>query len=170
MDSSSNPNNNINIIESSNDNLNAINSLEYSEKNLQKIISIEEIIQFISSNILSIVDKNKKNKKKQSKGVNEPLYSRKIPNLSLEKFLVRIVKYTEAENNTLIVAYLYIIKLNTKYLNYKIILEKNFIIWYNIAVISIKEGEIWHLLIVLIVVNKYQSMQSNVFIVAIRLI
>ena len=110
MDSSSNPNNNINIIESSNDNLNAINSLEYSEKNLQKIISIEEIIQFISSNILSIVDKNKKNKKKQSKGVNEPLYSRKIPNLSLEKFLVRIVKYAEAENNTLIVAYLYIIK------------------------------------------------------------
>ena len=114
MDSSSNPNNNINIIESSNDNLNAINSLEYSEKNLQKIISIEEIIQFISSNILSIVDKNKKNKKKQSKGVNEPLYSRKIPNLSLEKFLVRIVKYTEAENNTLIVAYLYIIKLIEK--------------------------------------------------------
>ena len=114
MDSSSNPNNNINIIESSNDNLNAINSLEYSEKNLQKIINIEEIIQFISSNMLSIVDKNKKNKKKQSKGVNEPLYSRKIPNLSLEKFLVRIVKYTEAENNTLIVAYLYIIKLIEK--------------------------------------------------------
>ena len=46
--------------------------------------------------------------------MNEPLYSKQIPNLSLEKFLVRIVKYTEAENNTLIVAYLYIIKLITK--------------------------------------------------------
>ena len=114
MDSSSNPNNNINTLESSNDNFNAINNLEYQENKLQEVINVEKIIHFISSNMLSIVDKNKKNKKKQSKGVNEPLYSRKIPNLSLEKFLVRIVKYTEAENNTLIVAYLYIIKLIKK--------------------------------------------------------
>lgn len=114
MDSSSNPNNNINEVESINDNFNAINSLEYRKKKSQEIINVEEIIQFISSNILSIIDKNKKNKKKQSKGVNESLYSKKIPNLPLEKFLVRIVKYTEAENSTLIVAYLYIIKLIEK--------------------------------------------------------
>ena len=114
MDSSSNPNNNINIIESSTDNFNTINNLEYREKKLQEFINVEKIIHFISSNMLSIIDKNKKDKKKQSKGINEPLYSKKIPNLSLEKFLVRIVKYTEAENNTLIVAYLYIIKLIEK--------------------------------------------------------
>ena len=64
MDSSSNPNNNINEVESINDNFNAINSLEYRKKKSQEIINVEEIIQFISSNMLSIIDKNKKNKKK----------------------------------------------------------------------------------------------------------
>ena len=110
MDSSQNPNNNINIIESNNHNFNAINNLEYREKKLQEVINVGKIIHFISSNMLSIIDKNKKDKKKQSKDKDEPLYSKKIPNLPLEKFLVRIVKYAEAENNTLIVAYLYIIK------------------------------------------------------------
>ena len=63
MDSSSNPNNNINIIENSNDNFNAINNLEFLEKKLQEVINVEKIIHFISSNMLSIIDKNKKNKK-----------------------------------------------------------------------------------------------------------
>ena len=53
-------------------------------------------------------------KKKPSKDINEPLYSKLIPALSLEKYLIRIIKYTEVENNTLIVAYLYIIKLIKK--------------------------------------------------------
>ena len=109
MDSSSSSNNNKDTIESSKD-----NKLEYSEKELQEIINFEEIINFISSKISSIIAKNKKNKKKQSKGVEELLYSKKIPNLSLKKFLIRIVKYTEAENNTIIVAYLYIMKLIEK--------------------------------------------------------
>ena len=53
-------------------------------------------------------------KKKQSRGPNEPLYSKTIPVLNINKYLIRIIKYTEIENNTLIVAYLYIIKLIKK--------------------------------------------------------
>ena len=53
-------------------------------------------------------------KKKPSKGINEPLYSKLIPVLTLEQYLVRIIKYTEVEKNTLITAYLYIIKLIKK--------------------------------------------------------
>ena len=87
------------------------NFMDLKEKSLENIISTEDIIAYISSNLLSIIQKNKKLKNKPKKGPNEPLYSKLIPALTLEKFLIRIIKYTEAENNTLIVAYLYIIKL-----------------------------------------------------------
>ena len=91
--------------------LEELNITELNDKSIENIITTEDIINYISSNLLSIIQNNKKMKKKPSKDPNEPLYSKMIPVLSLKKFLIRIVKYTEAENNTLIVAYLYIIKL-----------------------------------------------------------
>ena len=80
----------------------------------ENLINKDDIINFISSSLYSIIHNNKIMKKKQTRGVNEPLYSKSIPVLSLNKFLVRIMKYTEIENNTLIVAYLYIMKLIEK--------------------------------------------------------
>ena len=88
-----------------------INITEINDNSIENIITTENIINYISSNLLSIIQNNKKMKKKPSKDPNEPLYSKMIPVLSIKKFLIRIIKYTEAENNTLIVAYLYIIKL-----------------------------------------------------------
>ena len=82
--------------------------------NVENIINVQDIINFITTNILSIIQQNKNMKKKPSKGINEPLYSKLIPVLSLEQYLVRIIKYTEVENNTLIAAYLYIIELIKK--------------------------------------------------------
>ena len=97
-----------------NNNLNKINMIEKKENSIDKMITTEDIINYISSNLLAIIQKNKKMKKKPKKGPDEPFYSKFIPVLSIEKFLIRIVKYTEAENNTLIVAYLYITKLLNK--------------------------------------------------------
>ena len=91
--------------------LKEINITEINDNSIENIITTENIINYISSNLLSIIQNNKKMKKKPSKDPNEPLYSKVIPVLSIKKFLIRIIKYTEAENNTLIVAYLYIIKL-----------------------------------------------------------
>ena len=85
--------------------------IEIKSKSIEDIINKEDIINFISSTFYSIINCNKIMKRKQSRGPNEPLYSKNIPVLSLNKFLVRIMKYTECENNTLIVAYLYIMKL-----------------------------------------------------------
>lgn len=103
-----------NEIDKNSKNINQINIIEKNEKSLEKIITTEDIINYISSYLLQIIQKNKQMKKKPSKGPNEPLYSKFIPVLSIEKFLLRILKYTEAENNTLIVAYLYINKLIKK--------------------------------------------------------
>ena len=83
-------------------------------KSLEDIINKDDIINFIASAFYSIIHNNKLMKKKQSRGANEPLYSKNIPVLNLNQFLIRIVKYTEIENNTLIVAYLYIMKLIKK--------------------------------------------------------
>ena len=83
-------------------------------KSLEDIINEDDIIYFISSNLYSIIHNNKQMKKKQSRGDNEPLYSKNIPVLSLNKYLIRIMKYTECENNTLIVGYLYVMKLIQK--------------------------------------------------------
>ena len=83
-------------------------------KSFENIIKIDDIINFISSNFYSIIDINKSMKKKQKRGINEPFYNKKIPVLSLNKYLIRIIKYIECENNTLLVAYLYIVKLIQK--------------------------------------------------------
>lgn len=88
--------------------------IEIKSKSIEDIIEKEDIINYISSNLYSIIHNNKLMKKKQSRGINEPFYSKNIPVLSLNKYLIRIIKYTEIENNTLIVAYLYIIKLIEK--------------------------------------------------------
>ena len=91
-----------------------IDCFELDNKLFANLINVEDIINYISTNLLSIIQNNKGMKKKPSKDINEPLYSKLIPALSLEKYLIRIIKYTEVENNTLIVAYLYIIKLIKK--------------------------------------------------------
>ena len=111
MKPNNNINNEINMIENINNNK---NNLELDNKNIENFINKDHIIAYISSNLLSIIRHNKIKKKKQSKGINEPLYSKIVPALSLEKYIIRIMKYTEAENNTLIAAYLYIIKLIKK--------------------------------------------------------
>ena len=91
-----------------------IDCFELDNKLFANLINVEDIINYISTYLLSIIQNNKRMKKKPSKDINEPLYSKLIPALSLEKYLIRIIKYTEVENNTLIVAYLYIIKLIKK--------------------------------------------------------
>ena len=83
-------------------------------KSLEDLINTDDIINFISSTFDSIMHTNKSMKKKQTRGINEPLYSKIIPDLPLNKYLIRIIKYTECENNTLLVAYLYIMKLIQK--------------------------------------------------------
>ena len=77
-------------------------------------IKTKDIVDYISYRLSKIIENNKKQKLKPVKGKNEPLYSLKIPNLSIEKFLLRIIKYTEAENMAILLAYNYIERLIEK--------------------------------------------------------
>ncbi len=88
-------------------NINKINIDEIQKpKTIAEFINEDEIIQFISSNLNSIISYNKENKKRQKRSKHEYLHSSLTPVISLEGFLKLIIKYTEIENNTLIVSYL----------------------------------------------------------------
>lgn len=109
-------NNHENENNESNNNINNnnINIIREEQESIEDTIDIDKIIFYISSNLESIIKNNKKKKKKQTKDVKEPFYSKSVPDLSLTAFIERIIKYTEAEKNTLLIAYLYIMKLIKK--------------------------------------------------------
>ena len=81
---------------------------------IAEFINEEEIVLFISSKFNLIIAYNKENKKRQKRSKHEYIYTSLIPIISIEGFLKLIIKYTEIEHNTLIVSYLYIIKLMNK--------------------------------------------------------
>ena len=91
-------------------------------KTIAEFVNIDEIILFISQNLNSIIAYNKQMKRRQKRSKHEYIHSSLTPIISLEGFLRLIIKYTEIENNTLIVSYLYIMKLINKE---NFILEKN---------------------------------------------
>ena len=86
-------------------------------------IETDDIIHYISDNLKNIIKTNKNNHLKQSGSINnDPLYNKKFPKLTIEKYLIRIRKYTEAENNTLIAAFILI---------ERFIKKENYIIGFN---------------------------------------
>ena len=91
-------------------------------KTISEFINEEEIIFFISSTFNSIISYNKQLKKRQKRSKHEYLHSSLTPVISLDGFIRLIIKYAEIEHNTLIVSYLYIIKLINKE---NFVLEKN---------------------------------------------
>ena len=111
---------NINPIKSANNENNIIENKK--PPTIGEFLNEEEIVSFISANFNSVIAFNKENKKRQKRSKHEYIHSSLTPVISLAGFLKLIIKYTEIEHNTLIVSYLYIIKLMNKE---NFILEKN---------------------------------------------
>ena len=111
---------NLNPIKSVNNENNIIENKK--SPTIGEFLNEEEIVSFISANFNSVIAFNKENKKRQKRSKHEYIHSSLTPVISLAGFLKLIIKYTEIEHNTLIVSYLYIIKLMNKE---NFILEKN---------------------------------------------
>ena len=111
---------NLNPIKSINNENNLIENKK--PPTIGEFLNEEEIVSFISANFNSVIAFNKENKKRQKRSKHEYIHSSLTPIISLAGFLKLIIKYTEIEHNTLIVSYLYIIKLMNKE---NFILEKN---------------------------------------------
>ena len=95
---------------------------KYNPLTIPEFINEEEIVLYISTNFNCIISYNKQLKKRQKRSNHEYIHSSLTPVISLEGFLKLIIKYTEIENNTLVVSYIYIMRLIKKE---NFILEKN---------------------------------------------
>ena len=87
--------------------LNLLDYKESSKENLKEKSDFKNksIIEKITETIECIIEENIKTKTKNKVNI---FYSIKEPSISLEDYLIRIQKYTNIENNTLILSLIYI--------------------------------------------------------------
>ena len=70
-------------------------------------MTIEQVISYISDQIVNILIENRNKAKANIKDINDPLYSNKVPIIKIEDYLIRLVKFSKMEISTLILTYIY---------------------------------------------------------------
>ena len=98
-------------------------SIENSHIDNSIYLKSEDIISYISYYFNKLIEQNKKIKYDKKIIKTDIFYSKRIPNLTIQQYLIRIKKYSNIEDYTLIYAFIYIIKFIKK--NYYIILLNN---------------------------------------------
>ena len=113
------------------------------EKNVDKLLNLlinEQIISFISNDIVSILIENKEKEKTNIIDENDPLYSNKIPKIKIEDYITRFFTFSKMEISTLILTYIYI-KRFIKKENYIISFRNIFRLIMSCAILAIKFNE-----------------------------
>ena len=113
------------------------------EKNVDKILNLltnEQIISFISNDIVQILIENKEKEKTNIIDENDPLYSNKIPKIKIEDYITRFFTFSKMEISTLILTYIYI-KRFIKKENYIISFRNIFRLIMSCAILAIKFNE-----------------------------
>lgn len=91
--------------------------LDASQLNITE--SVDRIIVLVAMSIKEIIEINKNSKQKKHFDAENvetsPFYSKRIPNITLEAYLQRIVKYTKMEASSLILTSIYIDRFCEKY-------------------------------------------------------
>ena len=113
------------------------------EKNDNKLLNLltnEQIISFISNDIVQILIENKEKEKTNIIDENDPLYSNKIPKIKIEDYITRFFTFSKMEISTLILTYIYI-KRFIKKENYIISFRNIFRLIMSCAILAIKFNE-----------------------------
>ena len=113
------------------------------EKNVDKLLNLltnEQIISFISNDIVQILIENKEKEKTNIIDENDPLYSNKIPKIKIEDYITRFFAFSKMEISTLILTYIYI-KRFIKKENYIISFRNIFRLIMSCAILAIKFNE-----------------------------
>ena len=113
------------------------------EKNVDNILNLltnEQIISFISNDIVQILIENKEKEKTNIIDENDPLYSNKIPKIKIEDYITRFFTFSKMEISTLILTYIYI-KRFIKKENYIISFRNIFRLIMSCAILAIKFNE-----------------------------
>ena len=113
------------------------------EKNVDKLLNLltnEQIISFISNDIVQILIENKEKEKTNIIDENDPLYSNKIPKIKIEDYITRFFTFSKMEISTLILTYIYI-KRFIKKEHYIISFRNIFRLIMSCAILAIKFNE-----------------------------
>ena len=129
---------NENKIEYKNTKANNINEKEIIK--ILNLLKIEQVISFISKEIVNILIKNRDKSKINLKDNKDPLFSNKVPIIKIEDYLIRLVKYSRMEISTLILTYIYIKRFIDKE-NYIIIFNNVFRLIISCSLLAIKFNE-----------------------------
>ena len=104
------------------------------------LLKIEQVISFISKELVNILIKNRNKTKINLKDTKDPLYSNKVPIIKIEDYLIRLVKYSRMEISTLILTFIYIKKFIDKE-NYIIVFNNVFRLIISCSLLAIKFNE-----------------------------
>ena len=99
------------MINNLNKNENQLNDSIMNEKKIINIInslSIEDIISYISNDIVNILIENKEKTIFKINEIEDPLYSNKVPIIKIEDYFNRLVKFSKMEKSTLLLTFIYI--------------------------------------------------------------
>ena len=113
------------------------------EENVKTILNLltdEQIISYISNDIVIILIENKEKEKIYIINKNEPLYSNKIQKIKIEDYITRLYKYSKMEISTLILTYIYIKRFINKE-NYIISFHNIFRLIMSCSILAIKFNE-----------------------------
>ena len=113
------------------------------EENVKTILNLltdEQIISYISNDIVIILIENKEKEKIYIINKNDPLYSNKIPKIKIEDYITRLYKYSKMEISTLILTYTYIKRFINKE-NYIISFHNIFRLIMSCSILAIKFNE-----------------------------
>ena len=135
-------------INENNENKDLIKSKNIKENNINEkeiikilnLLNIEQVISFISKEIVNILIKNRDKSKINIKDTKDPLYSNKIPIIKIEDYLIRLVKYSRMEISTLILTFIYIKRFIDKE-NYIIVFSNVFRLIISCSLLAIKFNE-----------------------------
>ena len=107
---------------------------------IMNLITIEQVISFISQDIVNILIQNRDKTKINIKDIKDPLYSNKVPIIKIEDYLIRLVKYSRMEISTLILTFIYIKRFINKE-NYIIAFNNIFRLIISCSILAIKFNE-----------------------------
>ena len=76
--------------------------------NIINKLSNEQVISYISNDIVNILIKNRDKTIINLNDIKDPLYSNKVPMIKIEDYFIRLVTYSKMEISTLILTFIYI--------------------------------------------------------------
>ena len=116
---------------------------EIKEENIDNILNkltTEQIISYISNDIVTILIENREKEKTNIINENDPLYSNKIPKIKIEDYITRFFTYSKMEISTLILSYIYLKRFINKE-NYIISFRNIFRLIMSCGILAIKFNE-----------------------------